>query len=124
MTQKELEKLVYIPDYNTGLIEAMTYESYLDDYGSDLCTSPKGVCNRLHIREVEGGNEGTEYQVWSWGPNGSNPSFSGYSFDNPVDAKLHIYKHKEWYLQDFNWNAPRCYDAYREAEKAYNGEEE
>lgn len=36
-------------------IKPITYREYLDDYWSDLTTSPRGVEDRIHIREVEEG---------------------------------------------------------------------
>jgi len=112
MTQKELNTAGFI--VNERSIESITYREYLNEYGQDLCTSPRGVCDRMHIREVEG-EDGIEYQVWTWGVNGNNPRYEGTSFDNEEDAELYYYERSEWYVSEKNWNAPRFHSSYDDA---------
>lgn len=60
----------------------------------------------------------TEWQVWSWGVNGNNPAYSGYSFDNAEDADLYFFERCEWYISEKNWEAPIFYDTEEEAENS------
>ncbi len=56
MTQEQLNAVVFY--IQNGEIVESTYKQYLNEYGQDLTTSPRGVEDRMHIREI---NKGYEY---------------------------------------------------------------
>lgn len=114
MTQEQLNSNGFVANIGNRCIEPMTYRDYLDKYGRDLCTSPRGVCDRQHIREVEGA-DGIHYQMWSWGANGNRPYFTGTSFYSREDAELCLYRRRESYVLDMNSDAPPFYTTYEEA---------
>lgn len=128
MTQATLNQSGFIFLTNELSIEPMTYREYLNEYGQDLTTTPNGVADRCHVREVEVEdtvyNEQTEedevtvrteWQIWSWGANGNHPRYSGTSFDNEEDAELYYYERSEWYISEKNWDAPIWHSTYDEA---------
>lgn len=51
MTQEKLNQTIFY--VQNGEIQKDTYRGYLNDFGKDLCTSPRGVADRMHIREVK-----------------------------------------------------------------------
>lgn len=128
MTQSQLNQSGFIFLSSELSIEPMTYREYLNEYGQDLTTTPNGVSDRCHVREVEIEdtvyNEQTEedevtirteWQIWSWGVNGNHPRYSGTSFDNEEDAELYYYERSEWYISEKNWDAPRWHSTHDEA---------
>lgn len=128
MTKSQLDQSGFLFLRSSLSIEPMTYREYLNEYGRDLTTTPRGVGDRCHVREVEVEdtvyNEQTEenevtvrieWQIWTWGVNGNNPRYSGTSFDNEEDAELYYYERSEWYISEKNWDAPRWHSTYDEA---------
>jgi hypothetical protein len=131
----DLDQVVYYVN-NNELIEA-PYREYLDDFGTDLCTSPRGCENREFIEERtelvyedDNGNEVWEselnayddfnlkgesvkgYDIMRW--NAANRrEFTGYSYEDRDEAESHIYALKEMHAQA-NDNAPH-YEFTREA---------
>lgn len=53
MTHQQLNTTGYIVISEEKRIEPITYRDYLNEYGQDLCTSPNGVTDRLHIRQIK-----------------------------------------------------------------------
>lgn len=115
MTREQLNQTVYV--VIDGEVDAMTYEDYLNEYGKDETTTPHGIGDRMHIREVED-EEGNviEWQFWTWGVGGNHPSYSGISFYNEEDANLYYYERCEWWIAEKNWDAPCWFDSEEEAE--------
>lgn len=113
MTRETLNQKIYV--VIDGEVEEMSYQEYLKEYGIDETTTPNGLGDRMHIREVEEGNV-IEWQIWSWGTCGNHPRFTGTSFDNAEDAELYYYERCEWYIQEKNWNAPSFFYTEKEAE--------
>jgi hypothetical protein len=145
MTPEQLNQPGFIFLASELSIEPIIYRDYLREYGQDLTTSPHGVADRIHTREIlegtyidDGGNiiwkddydnlgadeqdnykwNGEvvkEWQIWSWGVGGNHPYYTGISFDNEEDAKLYYYERCEWYVQEKNWDAPIWFDNYEES---------
>lgn len=128
MTQSQLNQSGFIFLASELSIEPITYREYLNEYGQDLTTTPNGVADRCHVREVEVEdtvyNEQTEedevfvrteWQIWSWGVNGNHPRYSGTSFDSEEDAELYYYERSEWYISEKNWDAPQWHSTHDEA---------
>lgn len=135
MTKQDLEKQVYYV-FDGEVVES-SYRDYLLKYGQDLTTSPIGIADRVHIREVDvsdckcedtnekgfvlheedcKGEHHIEYQVWTWGVNGNHPAYTGTSFNNEEDADLYYYERCQWYITEKNWDAPYPYYSEEEAE--------
>lgn len=115
MTTQQLEATGFICNFEEKSIEATTYRDYLLGYGQDLTTSPHGIADRMHTREVKDDEGNTiEWQIWSWGT-GNNPYYIGTSFDNEEDATLYYYERCEWYINEKNWDAPIFHDTKEEA---------
>lgn len=53
MTQEQLNQVIFYCDYTNKEVIETSYQDYLDEFGSDETTSPRGVEERLHIREIE-----------------------------------------------------------------------
>jgi hypothetical protein len=107
MTNQQLEATGFICNFEERNIESLTYRSYLNEYGQDLTTSPHGVANRMHTREIKDDEDNTiEWQIWSWGVNGNHPNYSDISFDNEDEANMYYYEHCEWWISEKNWDAP------------------
>lgn len=134
-TLKDFQNNVYIINHKEQ-VEEMTYADYLNEFWSDETTSPRGVENRLHIREVEVScdcsdededgvilheddcNDGaTEYQVWTWGVRGNHPRYVE-TFETEEEALVSILEGKEYDYQNLSSNAPALYDTREEAEAA------
>jgi hypothetical protein len=143
MTNEQLNQAGFIVSGTE--IEPTYYRYYLDEYGKDETTTPRGVGDRTHIREVTSfiyrdcnekeiwedeynsleqserdnyypfGECTKEWQIWSWGVNGNHPHFTGTSFDNEEDAKLYYYERCEWFISEKNWDAPKWNSSYEEA---------
>lgn len=113
MTQQQLNATGYVVLTEEKSIEPITYRKYLNKYGQDYCTSPRGVCHRHHIREG-GHSDAIEYQIWSWGTLGNHPYYTGNSFDNLEDAQLYIYQTMERHVEK-DWDAPHFFFNYEEA---------
>lgn len=133
MTQTQLNTVGFI--VSDLQIQSLSYRDYLTEYGKDETTTPRGVADRMHIREVEVSDcdcqdtnedgyilheddckgEHIEYQIWSWGVGGNHPYYTGTSFDNEEDAELYYYDLCEWYISEKNWDAPRFHDTEEEA---------
>lgn len=116
MTREQLKQTVYV--VIDGEVEDMSYEDYLNEYGKDETTTPHGIGDRMHIREVED-DEGNaiEWQVWTWGVGGNHPAFSGTSFETEEEAEMYSFERKEWWIAEKNWDAPRWFDSEKEAEE-------
>lgn len=132
-TIEDFQHKVYIINHNNE-VEEMTYADYLNEFWSDETTSPRGVENRLHIREVEVScdcsdededgvilheddcNDGaTEYQVWTWGVGGNHPRYVE-TFETEEEAEVSILEGKEYDYFNNSSNAPALYDTFEEAE--------
>ncbi len=111
MTNEKLNTNGFIFSSETNTIQPITYRDYLCEYGKDETTTPHGIGDRMHIREVQD-DEGNviEWQVWTWGANGNNPRYTGTSFDNAEDADLYYYERCEWFISEKNWDAPRWFE--------------
>jgi len=131
----DLKQNGFVLNYNCDIAE-IPYREYLDDFGSDETTSPRGVEPRLHIREVEGAiyqNEETkdfinedEYNDLEEDEQGDynyygettvsyelwswgvngNHPHKIESYDTEEEAETALYEHFEWYISEKNWNAP------------------
>jgi hypothetical protein len=115
MTKQDLgNQVYYVVD---GEVVESSYKDYLLEYGQDLTTSPNGISDRMHIREVKDDEDNViEWQIWTWGVNGNHPAYTGTSFDNEEEADLYYYERCQWYISEKNWNAPCQYDSEEEAE--------
>lgn len=114
MTNEQLNKKGYY--IQNGEIIESSYKSYLQEFGQDLTTSPRGVEDRLHVREIKDDEGNTiEWQIWSWGTGGNRPRYTGYSFATEEEAELHYYERSEWYVTEKNWDAPRFHNTKDDA---------
>lgn len=114
MTQENLTAIIYVANREEKTIEPSTFRDYLDEYGRDLCTSPRGVTNRLFSKEVENEAGEIEYQIWSWGTLGNNLHYTGNAFLSEEDAELFLYDCAEQEA-DSNVNALPYYATEDEA---------
>jgi len=115
MTKQDLGKKVYY--MVDGEVVSSSYRDYLLDYGQDLTTTPNGIADRMHIREVKDDEDNViEWQIWTWGVNGNHPAYTGTSFDNEEDAELYYYERCQWWVLEKNWDAPTYYFSEEEAE--------
>lgn len=112
MTTQQLNETGYIVVDNEVLLT--TYRDYLDEYGTDKTTSPRGVESRLHIREKEDNEGNVTYELWTWGVGGNNPRFLE-SFENEEDVVSGIYDARENYVNEKNWDAPIFWDTEKRA---------
>lgn len=128
MTNEQLQTTGYIVVAGEKKIESITYREYINEYGKDETTTPRGIGDRLHTREVEVlsneyevDNEDaepeytTQWQMWSWGAGGNHPSHCGPDFDTEEEAELYYYERSKWYVQEKNWNAPIFWNSKEEA---------
>lgn len=113
MTRIDLNRIGFVSHFSPASIQAISYKEYLDEHGTDWCTSPLGVRNRFFIKEVEG-EELFEYEIWSWGTRGCNPYFTGDKFYDEQEATLDIYRRKEMYVCD-SYSAPLWHTKYEDA---------
>ena len=121
MTQEELQATGFIVVDRD--VVATTYKDYLKDYGMENVCSPRGVEDRLHIRENE---EEPTFEVWDWVGNGRKPRFID-TYQTEEEANLFMWERAEWYVINKNWDAPCFYGTEAEAitdladrlEKAY-----
>lgn len=75
----KLSKVGYILNHKNE-IESITYKEYLQEYGSDETTTPRGVAPRLYVD----GNT-----IMSWGVRGNNLCLYA-SFKNKRDLFLSV----------------------------------
>lgn len=116
MTTQELQSTGYIFLAAENSIKEITYRDYLLEYGQDLTTSPHGVADRLHFREVKDDDGNTiEWQAWTWGVGGNHPAYTGYSFESEEEANLYYYERCEWFINEKNWDAPLFHSTEDEA---------
>lgn len=120
MTQSQLNQSGFIFLTSELSIQPMTYREYLNEYGKDETTTPRGIGDRMFIREAvidtdEEGDEVKEWQVCTWGVGGNNFSHCGPDFDNEEDAELYYYERSQWLISEKNWNAPRWNSTHDEA---------
>ena len=108
MTTTKLNKPVYFIAKDG--IEKITYKEYLDRWGSDKTTSPRGVQSRIHIRENEE-NGIVTYQLWDWRTNGLSAKFIK-EYEKLEDATLAKY---DLFANQIEDNAPQYFDTYIEA---------
>ena len=81
------ETFIYVLDGEK--IQRTNLADFLREHCSDQTTTPRGVAQRLHIRENEG-----KYEVWTWGVNGNNERYLD-TFDTKEEAEQDIMK--DWY---------------------------
>ena len=120
MTTVQLYTTGYIVLLSEPGIEAITYRSYLREYGREKTASATGSPPRMRTRKNKT-EQGTQYQIWSWDANGNNPYYAGVSFGTKAAAELYIFEKIENYIQNEiqnkNWNAPTFFNDYEEAVK-------
>jgi hypothetical protein len=88
---------------NRGQIETISYRDYLQEFGSDETTTPRGVAPRLYVE----GNA-----IMTWGVRGNNHAFYA-SFANKREAMTSIYEIWERNI-DQECNVQRFYGTKKE----------
>ena len=100
---ENLNKHGYILNDKNG-IEKLTYKEYLESYGADETTTPKGVAPRLFIDGCKGA-----WGISSWGVRGNNLHQYSAPFKTKKEAKNLLYECFKNYIENYNWDAPRFF---------------
>lgn len=112
----DFNQTVWYLDHKGEKVET-TLADYLNDFWSDECTSPTGVCPRLHIREETDEETGeTTFEVWTYGVNGNNPRKLE-TFETEKEAENWILEYRyNKYLTTSN-DAPSLFDSEQEIDE-------
>lgn len=96
-----------------GKIEQLRYQDYLNEYGTDETTTPRGIGSRYFLDDKT---------LCTWGIRGNNYKRLE-TFTTKTDAKKYLYELKESYIES-DWDAPTFFtskqDLYEDLSLGHN----